>query len=211
MFYRVTFMTCDTRGQKLQDFANCIRLSSTLCGFRRWRHGRSCGTTESISRLFLHILLNVPGHRRCDAVVLVVHEDRQRSASSSRSSLTRPASSRMRIKDTLITGSTDCTARCWSFDKGCTLHVFSGHTGPVTCLGIDAEAKVLITGSTDGSVRSWDIKAGSAVRVFESHTTPVVCMTVRPIFRVLHEFPFNPFNASCSKLLLFEGFSAMLV
>ena len=87
----------------------------------------------------------------------------------------------MKINDTLISGSTDCSARSWSFDKGRTLHVFSGHTGPVTCLGIDAEARVLVTGSTDGSVRSWDIKSGSGIRVFEAHTTPVVCMTVWPV------------------------------
>ena len=85
---------------------------------------------------------------------------------------------RMKINDILITGSTDCTARSWSFEKGRTLQVFSGHTGPVTSLGIDGEAKMLVTGSTDGSVRSWDIKSGSAIRVFESHTMPVVCMTV---------------------------------
>jgi len=84
----------------------------------------------------------------------------------------------MKINDVLISGSTDCTARSWSFDKGRTLQVFSGHTGPVTCLGIDVDSKVLLTGSTDGSVRSWDIKSGSAIRVFEAHTMPVVCMTV---------------------------------
>jgi len=84
----------------------------------------------------------------------------------------------MKIGDILISGSTDCTARSWSFERGRTLHTFSGHTGPVTCLGIDNEAKVLVTGSTDGSVRSWDIKLGSAIRVFEAHSMPVVCMTV---------------------------------
>ena len=30
-------------------------------------------------------------------------------------------------------------------------------------------------------------------------------------FQLMHECRFNPFNASCSKLLLFEGPSAILV
>ena len=130
---------------------------------------------EDTVDLVVQVSRNQADSRPC--VVLVVREDRQRAAYS-RSSSTRPPSARLKISDILITGSTDCTARAWSFDKGCTLQTFSGHTGPVTCLGVDAGAKVLITGSTDGSVRSWDIKSGSAIRVFEAHTMPVVCMTV---------------------------------
>jgi len=84
----------------------------------------------------------------------------------------------MKINDILISGSTDCTARSWSFEKGHTLQVFSGHLGPVACLGIDVEGKMLVTGSTDGTVRSWDINSGSPIRVFEAHTMPIVCMTV---------------------------------
>jgi len=105
-------------------------------------------------------------------------KDLQRSASPRSSPPGNILSAGMKISDILISGSTDCTARSWSFEKGRTLHVFSGHTGPVTCLGIDADARVLVTGSTDGTVRSWDISTGSAIRVFEAHTMPVVCMVV---------------------------------
>lgn len=85
----------------------------------------------------------------------------------------------MNIRDVLLSGSTDCTARSWSFETGKTLKIFKGHTGPVTCMGTDVDAKVLFTGSTDQTIRSWNIGKGEKLRIFEGHSAAITCMTVR--------------------------------
>jgi len=84
-----------------------------------------------------------------------------------------------KIRDMIVTGSTDCTARTWMFETGRTVSVFRGHTGPVTCLSTDPDLKMLITTSTDGSVRSWVLGNGEQLRVFDGHRMPILCMTVR--------------------------------
>lgn len=83
-----------------------------------------------------------------------------------------------RYKDIIITGSTDGTARSWSFESGRTLQIFSGHGGPVTKVATDVDAKLLFTCSTDATVRCWNIRSGKLLRVFDRHAAAVVCLTV---------------------------------
>jgi WD40 repeat protein len=89
----------------------------------------------------------------------------------------RPASA-PKIHDLIVTGSTDCTARSWSFETSKTVNVFRGHTGPITCVGTDVDDRILLTSSTDGSVRSWNFAEGQPLATFEGHRLPIVCMTV---------------------------------
>ncbi len=44
--------------------------------------------------------------------------------------------------DLLITGSADMTARAWNFSSARCLRIFKGHTGAVTTMSVDSNAKV---------------------------------------------------------------------
>lgn len=83
-----------------------------------------------------------------------------------------------RFKDMIVSGSTDGTARSWSFETGRTLQVFKGHGGPVTKVATDVDSKLLFTASTDATVRCWNLKSGKELRVFDGHIGAIVCMTV---------------------------------
>ena len=45
-------------------------------------------------------------------------------------------------KDVLITGSSDFTAKSWSFETGKCLNTFKDHGGPITCMATDPLGKV---------------------------------------------------------------------
>jgi E3 ubiquitin-protein ligase TRAF7 len=46
---------------------------------------------------------------------------------------------------------------------------FNGHTGPVWCLVVNAEQKVLVSGSSDQTVKVWDIATFKVKRTFHGH------------------------------------------
>ena len=77
-----------------------------------------------------------------------------------------------------VTYSTDCTARLWNITRSTSLQVSRGHTGPVTCIAMDAGSHYLFTGSTDGRIASWLMETGQRIHWFEGHTAPVIDLIV---------------------------------
>ncbi|KAK7069087.1 WD repeat-containing protein 86 [Halocaridina rubra] len=80
--------------------------------------------------------------------------------------------------DILITGSTDSTARSWSFATGKTIKIFRGHKSAISCMSSDPEGTVLYTGSMDHSIRCWNIHKGECMKVLEGHAGPVLTLHV---------------------------------
>ncbi|KAH9952174.1 cell division control protein 4 [Amylocystis lapponica] len=79
-------------------------------------------------------------------------------------------------RDTLVSGSTDCTVRVWDLSTGRCTHVFGGHTSTVRCVAIvkpemiDVESAdgviacekwpkrpLIVTGSRDHTLRVWTL------------------------------------------------------
>lgn len=82
------------------------------------------------------------------------------------------------IKDLVITGSADFTARSWSFETGECLQVFRGHKGAITAMTTDSQGRTLYTGSTDHTVRSWNIIKGTNISEYTGHQASIICMSV---------------------------------
>jgi F-box/WD-40 domain protein 10 len=57
-------------------------------------------------------------------------------------------------KRMLITGSYDCSIRCWSIATGKCLRIFQGHQQTVTCLTMHDALERIISGSTDKTCKS---------------------------------------------------------
>ncbi|XP_028332504.1 F-box/WD repeat-containing protein 10 [Gouania willdenowi] len=80
-------------------------------------------------------------------------------------------------RDLLITGSSDASIRCWSLKtEKCEMTLY-GHTGPITCL--DVEADTLVSGARDRLVKGWSLKTGKQVKdVTFKHPSPVRCAKI---------------------------------
>ncbi|XP_050730615.1 WD repeat-containing protein 86-like [Eriocheir sinensis] len=80
--------------------------------------------------------------------------------------------------DTLITGSTDTTARSWSLDMDICLKVYKHHRGAITCMDRDPTGRFLYTGSHDCTVIVWNILSAKCLRVLEGHKDGITCVKV---------------------------------
>lgn len=63
----------------------------------------------------------------------------------------------------LAAGASDSTVWMWKLPEGKVMHVFSGHTGAVTCGDFTADGRRLVTASDDGSLIVWDPKDATAL------------------------------------------------
>ena len=66
---------------------------------------------------------------------------------------------------TLLTGSTDATARLWNVANGALLQVLRGHKATLTAASFSQQGDRLLTESDDRSVMLWDIKTGRQLTV----------------------------------------------
>ena len=53
---------------------------------------------------------------------------------------------------------------------------FDGHTGPVRCVAVSADAGKIASGSRDTTVRVWDAATGRCLHKFTGHDKPVRCV-----------------------------------
>jgi WD40 repeat protein len=72
--------------------------------------------------------------------------------------------------DFLAVGASDNVIRVWNFREGCEAFSLQGHTGSVTALVWNQEARTLISGSFDTTVRVWTLNLDAVDRV--SQQTP---------------------------------------
>jgi WD40 repeat protein len=74
--------------------------------------------------------------------------------------------------DTLVTGSSDATARLWSLKTLVAKkkphvvpdHIFRGHTAGVTCVDIDLDLDIVVTGSRDMTCRIYSLQKKKLLR-----------------------------------------------
>jgi WD40 repeat protein len=77
--------------------------------------------------------------------------------------------------DTIVSASTDKTARIWKWMNGdlkC-VNVLRGHTGQIYCLQFDPSSRLIVTGGGDSEVRVWHEDTGIAV-VLQSNRYSIV-------------------------------------
>eukprot|EP00934_Nitzschia_sp_Nitz4_P008737 Nitzschia sp. Nitz4//scaffold89_size161592//84665//87648//NITZ4_002382-RA/size161592-snap-gene-0.134-mRNA-1//1//CDS//3329559628//8727//frame0 len=68
----------------------------------------------------------------------------------------------------------------WNLQTGKLLDVFTGHSGPVSCLTYQSSGGVLASASWDGSVKLWDLYKGNVPTESLQHNSDVVCVSFRP-------------------------------
>jgi WD40 repeat protein len=71
--------------------------------------------------------------------------------------------------DTIVSASTDKTARIWKWMNGdlkC-VNVLRGHTGQIYCLQFDPSSRLIVTGGGDSEVRVWHEDTGACLHVLK--------------------------------------------
>jgi WD40 repeat protein len=58
--------------------------------------------------------------------------------------------------------------------------VLQGHDGPIRCLALTPDGRVLATGGEDHSVRLWSVADGQLLRILPGHEGPVRCLALGP-------------------------------
>jgi transcription initiation factor TFIID subunit 5 len=70
----------------------------------------------------------------------------------------------------VITGSSDKTCRLFDVQRGSAVRLYTGHSGPITCVEISPDGKLLATASTDSAVNVYDINSAKCIKSFKGHT-----------------------------------------
>jgi WD40 repeat protein/transcriptional regulator with XRE-family HTH domain len=74
---------------------------------------------------------------------------------------------------TMVTTSSDKTARLWDVATGKELRTFSGHTADVESAAFSPDGKTMVTCSVDKTARLWDVATGKELRVFSGHADQI--------------------------------------
>lgn len=64
------------------------------------------------------------------------------------------------LEDILLAGATDNTASLINYKIGKTIHVLTGHSAKVNCVGFLTDREKCVTGSADKTIKFWDINKG---------------------------------------------------
>jgi WD40 repeat protein/class 3 adenylate cyclase len=81
---------------------------------------------------------------------------------------------------TMLTGSTDKTARLWDIQTGDEVRRFTGHTDLIWAVAFAPDGKHIATASGDTTVRLWDPQSGAEVRRLTGHTGFVDAVAFAP-------------------------------
>ena len=76
------------------------------------------------------------------------------------------------------------TLRVWDAASGQCLTILKGHGGPVNCLAVLDDGRV-VSGSFDGTLRVWDVASGQCLNTLEGHGGRVRCLAVLDDGRVV--------------------------
>jgi WD40 repeat protein/transcriptional regulator with XRE-family HTH domain len=80
----------------------------------------------------------------------------------------------------VLTGSTDETARLWDAETGAELRRFIGHTAAVEAVAFSPDGRFAGTGGLDATARLWDVKTGKELRTFTDAATDVFGVKFSP-------------------------------
>ena len=70
----------------------------------------------------------------------------------------------------VVTGSSDKTCRLFDIQRGSAVRLYTGHTGPISCVEISPDGRLLATASEDSTVHVYDINSAKALKIFKAHT-----------------------------------------
>ncbi|MFZ6770747.1 WD40 repeat domain-containing protein [Undibacterium sp. Di26W] len=68
----------------------------------------------------------------------------------------------------------------WHIDSGETVHVFEGHTEPVTAIAYTPKSEVFFSCSADGTVREWNIASGKCLQIMQYGEKPFDDLGIYP-------------------------------
>lgn len=81
---------------------------------------------------------------------------------------------------TVLTGSSDNTAKVWNAGTGSEIRTLSGHTGAVNTVGYSPDGAQVITGSDDGSAILWRRESGEKMRTHKPCSSPIAVAAFSP-------------------------------
>ena len=64
------------------------------------------------------------------------------------------------LRDKIVTGSFDRTAKIWDANTGQRYHTLKGHKMEIVCLSFDPHGMLVATGSMDNTAKLWDVETG---------------------------------------------------
>lgn len=83
-------------------------------------------------------------------------------------------------EDTLVSASTDGTARLCRLSSGSCIRIFTGHTGEVNSVATVAKKRQLISASEDRTLKIWDLDSGNCVATLHGHNDTIWRVSVSP-------------------------------
>jgi F-box and WD-40 domain protein CDC4 len=112
--------------------------------------------------------------------------------------------------DTIVSGSSDCTARVWKISTGEVVHILTGHTHIIYSVVLDHENRRCVSGSLDQSVRTWCLNTGSCLLSLKGHTSLVGHLQLNHELLVSGASDgtiriWNPDNGGCQAILRHTG------
>src|SRR5205807_2482652 len=83
---------------------------------------------------------------------------------------------------TLAAAQRDRVISIWDLPSGKQTSALQGHSGPVQCLAISPDRKLLCSGAADHAIRVWEIPSRRLLRSLDQHLGPVQALAFRPAF-----------------------------
>jgi WD40 repeat protein len=70
-------------------------------------------------------------------------------------------------RQTLISGSADCTIGVWDLDSGQLRDRLTGHRGPITAIVLSPDGQTLISAALDQTIRTWNTATGKLQQIYQ--------------------------------------------
>jgi len=75
----------------------------------------------------------------------------------------------------------DHSWRLWDVERGEELLFQEGHSGAVSCVGMQCDGALCVTGSRDATGRVWDLRTGRCVMLLAGHQGPLLAADWSPV------------------------------
>jgi transcription initiation factor TFIID subunit 5 len=71
----------------------------------------------------------------------------------------------------VVTGSSDKTCRLYDIQRGSAVRLYTGHNGPISCVEISPDGKLLATAAEDSAINVYDINSAKVIKSFRAAHT----------------------------------------